>query len=216
MIWNDQILFIHVPKTAGMSLTSLLMENLPGNVFLTGHGKREDRGRQTLLPGKRHETMAEAANILEMRRRPLSSFEKIIAVLREPYTLEISRFNYLRLGHAVDKGPAQDIAMKGDFKEYLRRAPFFGFYPPRLDLYYHLFGLVPDNAIFIRFEELNTGLHQHVMPYLEGTPSIPHTNKTGKSRFEDYYDEEAEELCYGRHRWFFDKGFYPRRLMART
>jgi hypothetical protein len=111
----------------------------------------------------------------------------------------------------------QDIAMQGDFKRYLREAPFFGFSPPRLDIYYHRFGYVPQNAVFLSFEHLDEDVNDHVGPYLKpGAHKLVPDNITGMSRYEDYYDEEAEALCYARHRWFFDKGFYRRRRSHQT
>ena len=36
MIWNNEIIFVHVPKTAGMSMTDLLTDYLKRPVFYTG------------------------------------------------------------------------------------------------------------------------------------------------------------------------------------
>lgn len=216
MIWNDEIVFIHVPKTAGMSMTSMLVQGLKGRVFMTGHDKHEVRGNVTLLMGGRHETMSQAQTLLEMYNRPLSSFQKVIAVMREPYTLEISRYNYLKIGHPWDAGPAQKIAMSTDFKGYLNEAPFFGYNPPRLDVFYHSFGTIPANAVFLKHEHLNDDIQAHIFPHLKEPAGLPRENVTGDSKFEKYYDAEAEELCYNRHRWFFDKGFYRRRSMGST
>ena len=213
MIWNDEVVFIHAPKTAGMSLTEYLGNGLRGEVKITGHDKQKRVGSKVLLPGKRHETMAEAAQLLELRGRKIENFKRVFVVMREPYTLEISRYNYLRLNHAVDRGPAQKIALEGDFRNYLASAPFFGFNPPRLDLYYHIFGRILDNAVFLSFENLSKDLEIHVAPFMKSAATLPHVNKTGKSVFSEYYNTETEELCYSRHRWFFDKGFYRRKIL---
>lgn len=211
MIWNDDVLFIHAPKTAGMSLTAVLTANLSGKVFMTGHSDTETRSDLTLLPGKRHETMAEAQQFLKIHGRELSEFKLVFAVMREPYTLEISRYNYLRLNHPWDRGSAQKIALEGSFKSYLENAPFFGHYPPRLDLYYHIDNLIPSNVVYFKYEHINQDIKDHLFPFLKHRPVFPHENKTGDSSFNKYYDAEAEDLCYRRHRWFFDKGFYRRK-----
>nr|WP_295467474.1 hypothetical protein [Mesorhizobium sp.] len=180
MIWNEEIVFIHVPKTAGMSLTTMLVGGLKGRVFMTGHDKHERRGNVTLLMGGRHETMAQAQIVLEMHNRPLSSFQKVIAVMREPYTLEISRYNYLRIGHPWDAGPAQKIAMSTDFKGYLLAAPFFGYKPPRLDAFYHAFGAIPANAVFLKFEHLSEDIRAHIFPHLIEPAELPRENLPGR------------------------------------
>lgn len=211
MIWNDDILFIHAPKTAGMSMTTMLTEGLEGKVYVTGHETTETRGDLTLIPGKRHETLAQAVDVLKSYGRSLSDFKAIFSVMREPYRLEISRYNYLRLNHPWDQGHAQTIALESDFKGYLRDSPFFGYSPPRLDLFYHIDNTIPENAIFLKHEFLNQDIVDHVLPFLKPGVKLPRENVTGDSVYEKYYDDEAEELCYRRHRWFFDKGFYRRR-----
>jgi hypothetical protein len=200
MIWNEQILFIHAPKTGGMSLTHYLSDHLPD-------------GRVT---EKRHETLAEARAELANEGRRLEDFEKVFVVMRDPYTLEISRFNYLRLGHPWDVGKAQEVALHGDFKRYLAEAPFFGYFPPQLDLYYHENGSTPANLVVLRYERLNEEVEKHIAPFCrEGADvPLPRLNVTAKACFEDYYDAEAEELCFQRHRWFFDEGFYERKDCA--
>ncbi len=201
MIWNDQILFIHAPKTGGMSLTRYLATHL------TGYQDTE----------KRHETLAEARAAFAQHGRLLEDFRAIFVVMRDPYTLEISRYNYLRLGHRVDQGKAQEIALTSDFKTYLREAPFFGYFPPRLDLYYHESGYVPANLIVLRHERLEEEAVRHLWPFLSnpGAP-LPRINRTASACFEEYYDMEAEALCFDRHRWFFEQGFYHRRRLLRS
>jgi hypothetical protein len=47
MIFNDHLLFLHVPKMAGMAMSQALLQGLPGPVFCTapaGHaGARSGR-----------------------------------------------------------------------------------------------------------------------------------------------------------------------------
>lgn len=211
MFWNDKVMFIHAPKTAGMSLTRMMTRHLSGPILATGveDAPQLPRVRNVSQVG-RHETLAEAYITAARFGRELDTFEKIFVVMRDPYTLEISRYNYLRLGHEVDRGPAQKIALESEFKEYLRVAPFFGFNPPRMDLYYHILGAVPSNMCILRFESLDADVEKHVFPYLTDQPVLGKENVTGKSKFDKYYDAESEEMCYNRHRWFFDNGYYER------
>lgn len=197
MVWNERMLFVHAPKTGGVSVTQYLLDHLPS----------------CQTTEKRHETLAQARALLAEGGRRLEDFDGIFVVVRDPYALEISRFNYLRLNHPVDRGKAQDIAMAGDFKRYLREAPFFGHFPPRLDLYYHEAGQVPSNLTILRHERLAEEVAKHITPFYlsKSNAAFPRINTTSRARFEEYYDSEAEELCFYRHRWFFDNAFYPRR-----
>ena len=189
----------------------MMTRHMEGPVLATGIEDAAELPRvRNVVKGGRHETLPEAYVLAARFGRELASFEKIFVVMRNPYTLEISRYNYLRLGHDVDKGPAQKIALENNFKDYLKVAPFFGFNPPRMDLYYHLCGQMLDNLCILRFEHLNDDIREHVFPYLIDQPVLGHENATGKSKFDRYYDPEAEALCYQRHKWFFDKGYYER------
>ena len=213
MIWNDTVLFIHTPKTAGMSMTSLLCEKLPGPVFVTGpYEEQQSEGKVVYIPGKRHETLMDAASFFAYRNMRLEQFEKIFVVMRNPYDLELSRFAYLQKNLPQDRGKAQDIALEGDFREYLATAPFFGMFPPRLDLYFHLNGSIPDNMVILRYESLAADISRYMKPYLESFDTLPHENQSDHKDVSEVYNPEMEKLCYERHRWFFEKSFYARAL----
>ncbi len=211
MIWNNAILFIHAPKTAGMSMTTLLCQSLEGPINVTGpYEQQHSEGKVTYIPGKRHETLIDAASFLTYRNMCLEQFEKIFVVMRNPYELELSRYAYLKKNLPQDRGMAQNIALEGDFRNYLSKAPFFGMNPPRLDLYYHFNGAMPDNLVILRHERLLLDLELHLALYLEAGYALPRENQSKHKGVNEMYDAEMEALCYDRHRWFFDKAFYPR------
>lgn len=164
----------------------------------------------TSLPGRRHETLFDAASFFSYRNMRLEDFEKIFAVMRNPYDLELSRYAYLRKNLPQDKGEAQTIAMAHEFKDYLRQAPFFGMNPPRLDLYYQLNGILLPNLVVLKFERLRDDIHTYLKPYLEGDYELPHHNVSNHQDYLEVYDIEMEQLCFDRNRWFFEKGFYSR------
>jgi len=217
VIWNESILFIHAPKTAGMSMTTMLCAHLKGNVFVTGpYEASAGSSRVEYIPGKRHETLLDAVSFFEDKNAPVEQFEKIFVVVRNPYELELSRFAYLQKNLEQDRGKAQDIALEGDFRKYLATAPFFGKNPPRLDLYYHIEGIIPDNLVILRYENLAQDIAAHIAPYLEGDYHIPHENQSAHAAVDGVYDAQLEALCYERHRWFFDEGFYSRASFTDT
>lgn len=212
MIWNEKVLFLHVPKAAGMSISNLLVNGLDGQVSITEPGIERKRVRNILhIPGKRHETLVDAESYFTYANMSIFNFEKIFAVMRCPYDLEVSRYYYLRKGYEIDKGPAQKIALSSSFNEYLATAPFFGQNPPRLDRYFHMHGLIPENLVVLRQENLSNDIQFHLSPYLRDDIELKHVNKSERQSVSELYDSETEALCYERHRWFFDKGFYSRR-----
>src|SRR5204862_3166773 len=51
------------------------------------------------IAGTRHENLVQAAQVLAPLGRKLGDFEIVLALIRNPYDLEVSRFRYLRRGH---------------------------------------------------------------------------------------------------------------------
>jgi len=210
MIWNNKVLFLHVPKTAGMSMTEFLLKALPDKVFITGPYEEKTTQKVRYLTGKRHETMYDAESFFTYRNTSIFSFEKIFSVMRNPYDLELSRYTYLKKNLPQDRGPAQTIATSSDFKTYLKKAPFFGMTPPRLDLYYHFNGQLPQNLVILKFESLEKSIAKNLSAYLDKNIALPLENTSKHRHYKEIYDMEMEQLCYERHKWFFEKGFYLR------
>lgn len=211
MIWNDQILFIHAPKTAGMSMTTLLLSALKGIVNITGpYEKKVREGNTVYWPGKRHESLYDAESFLSYLNKSIYSFEKIFVVMRNPYDMELSRYSYLKKGNAWDKGIAQELAMNGSFRDYLKKAPFFGMNPPRIDIYYSINGLLPSNMVVLKYENLNSDIRLFMTKYLNTDKEPERENSSEHPIFLDVYDDELEQLCFQRNKWFFEKGFYSR------
>ncbi len=212
MIWNDKILFLHTPKTAGMSLMEVLLKKLPGEVVVTGpYGQKQKReGNIKYLQGKRHETMCDAESTLIYFNKSIADFDAIFSVMRNPYDLELSRYSYLRKKNTPDRGLARDIALAQDFKGYLSSAPFFGMYPPRLHFYFSINNLIPENLVVLKYENLVNDIDNYLSPYLTDFTGLPRVNVSKHRDYREEYDAEMEELCFNRHRWFFEKGFYSR------
>ena len=209
MIWTKRFLFLHLPKTAGMSLTNLLTNKSVDPVFYTCPEQEAHGASAVHVIGNRHEALLEAEAYFSRFKQSVLDFEKIFVVMRNPYDFELSRFHYLQKGHSWDAGVAQDIAMKGSFRDFLEFAPFYGRLPPRLDAYFEVLGETPPNLVVLRFERLQEDLDTHLSRFLKST-DLEHMNRSVHAPFEEEYDAETEDLCHRRHRWFFDKGFYSR------
>ena len=213
MIWNDDVLFLHVPKTGGTSATFWLARNLRPKVHYTAPEKMKAHRRAKFHQGTRHESLAEAAEYFAADRRRLSEFAAIFAVMRNPYDLDVSRFFSLRELGTAGAGKAHQLAMAGDFAAFLAEAPFNGYSPPTIDRYFRIAdGEMPPNMTLLTFESLADDLATHLAPYLhdEAEPRLGHLNQSDRGDWREYFDGETEALCYQRHRWFFDQGFYRR------
>src|SRR5919201_3753697 len=112
MIFSDRLLFLHVPKAGGTSITHYLMRILPPPVYysLPGDHDADVPAGVTRFHGMAHESLEEARVVLAERRRRLDGFSVVLACVRNPYELEVSRYAFLRrdLGR-YNCGPQQAL-----------------------------------------------------------------------------------------------------------
>ena len=69
---------------------------------------------------------------------------------------------------------------------------------------------MPENLVILRYEHLAEGIERNLANFLTPGYELPHENQSTHESIAAIYDSEMEELCYRRHRWFFDKSFYAR------
>lgn len=212
MLLSENVLFIHVPKTGGMAMTNYLTQVLRGPTIYTApepdpalHGD----SRVQYVPGTRHETLEEAQAILAALGHDISGFSAILAGVRNPYALEVSRYAYLQTGHAVDAGPEQDLAMSSDFPTFVLKSDRSLSAP--IHEYYTAGGVVPANLRVIRLEHVDEDISRILADL--GLPSLGSVVKDNQSLHDDYrsyYDRRSEQEVYERYRWIFDQGWYDR------
>jgi SAM-dependent methyltransferase len=215
MIFTKDILFLHVPKTGGMSVTSYLLEILPPPVYYTRPELDEDFARRQgiiQMLGGRHESLPEAADQLPRYGFSLSDFKLILAVLRNPYDLEVSRYHYLRAGHPWDYGPNQRLALTRDFTAFAVNSSIGERNAPRaLEHYFHWHDEIPPNLTIARFESLETDVKQALASIgIESKGEFPWKNRSRHDEYLSYYTKEAEEAVYQKYKWVFDADLYER------
>jgi len=243
MLFNDTVLFLHAPKTAGMAITQFLTDNLPGPVILTEplnvfdpsvrlpavvRAKLEVKRvmmrvgvwyprHVKVMEGKRHERLDEARDMLAQIGRGLEDFRRILAVVRNPYDLEVSRYHFLRLGYhgvrGVTRGREQQLAMELNFEQFAIRAGYAGRNPARIEEWYEIDGRMPDNMRILRFETLEDDLRDALSDVCSAAVRLPHVNTTDHAPYKAYLTPRAENAIFRKYRWLFDRGFYPREPM---
>ena len=211
MIFTGDFLFIHVPKTAGMSISNALLKSLRGKVYYAvqdGHGKSEFG--ETVLEGRRHQTLATADAYFEDKglEHRVANFKYVMTMVRKPYEMEVSRYHYLRKGHDWDKGIAQQLALAGDFPAFVANSQWWFDFRD----YYTIDGLVPDNLHVVRFEHFEQTLQLSFTDCFKKKFTTKQENKSHSSDYRQYYDQEVEALVYDKYRWLFDKGYYNREV----
>jgi hypothetical protein len=242
MLFNDKLLFVHVPKTAGDSVTKYLIDNLPGRKTLVeGSDKSHPSVRLppaviaklrvkallkrwglwmpasvSIMEGERHARLHEARDMFAKLGCSLDEFRAIIVCVRNPYDLEVSRYHFLRLGYHGVRGVArsreQKIAIEESFEEFARSAPYHGHLPARIEKWYELDGRMSGNLRIIRFENLEADLHRAVGEFCPTAAGLPRLNVTVHEPYSSYLSPAAEEAIYNKYRWLFDRKFYEREI----
>jgi|GEM_PF-5577030 len=101
--YNDDVLFVHIPKTGGTAVKRYMMKVLPDAVW----------------PNPRNEAMSAAsklpighvrlADIERFTGRPLDSWKLILAVLRDPYEQQLSQWMFWRERYAKGQRHIHDM-----------------------------------------------------------------------------------------------------------
>lgn len=209
MIFNDDFLFIHVPKTAGMSLSEALLKSLRGSVIYTvPDGHAEPTYGEEVVNGKRHETLPEANEWFKKNGldKTVEDFKYLVSMVRNPYDLEISRYHYLRKGHKWDSGHAQDLALAGDLEKFVLGSRWWF----EFNDYYEIEGRLPSNLFVIRYETFVQDMKKRFSECYKVDLDIPELNKTTHGGRKSYLTPSLEKAIYNKYKWIFDKGYYSR------
>ncbi len=216
MLFNRKILFLHVPKTGGMAITKYLLDILERPIYYThpDHDFALEASGVIQIQGIRHENLEDAQCILRERSFELEQFAAILAVIRNPYDLEVSRFAYLQNNHPWDRGRNQDLALSGDFEYFAKSSTDHGGSQRSIKTYFELDGVAPQNLRILRTEQLESDLKSALFQVgVTSERPLLLDNQSIHDSPEKYYTLQAEEAVYQRYSWLFEQGFYKR--MAR-
>jgi tetratricopeptide (TPR) repeat protein len=211
VIFSDRLLFLHVPKAGGTSIGHYLIGVLPqAEPYESSHSVG-------------HETLAEARVVLARRGSTLEDFPVVVASIRNPYELEVSRYFWLRgkatrlrraAARQATHGVQQAIALVGDFELFATYSPPHGMRP--LETYFVLDGVVPANLRIVRLENIEAELAECLAAagVDPGATPIPHLNRSEHDSFTRYYTPAAEHAVYEKYKWVFNSRLYPRLQLA--
>ena len=222
MIFNKDLIFIHIGKTGGMSCSEYLLQNLKAPLFNCNRNSLNDSlriKRVGIIPCQyihRHCTLSEALTEIEkITDRRLTNFKKVVAVIRHPYFLEYSFYCHLKKPHVKKLRSRQAELLKlaqGTFKNFIIHGDY---HRPNLkqEDYFMLEGTIPSCVELVKFEELNVAFPRAIQPFLQPNKSLsfPSLNQTKYQNYShDIFTEEIKELIYNKHKWMFDSGLYSR------
>lgn len=225
MVVSDRLLFVHIPKTGGLSCREWLVDNVPGAI----HPLLDPRSLVT----EPHMPLCHAQ---EVTGRSLDSFDRIIAVIRDPKAQQLSMWSHQRMQYALGgRHPLQlAAATKPDIEAWLRdgacdwrfwyeiqrngMAPDgwraaeaavngAGYYEYSLTIN----GELPPNLVLVDFDNLVRGFTEASAPFTVPKPTpFPHHHRTESRPAEAFYTPFARTLLMQKFRWCIDRGWFPR------
>ena len=221
MIFSQDIVFIHIGKTGGMSCSSYLLQNLRTPIY-NCHAQSANEndsvsrsGITAITEGNRHCTLPVADQLIRrLTGTSIQDREKVLAVIRHPYTLEYSFYKHLQKPLVAQRRKKQSAKLvelaQGDFKTFVAN-PGYHRLGLRQEDYFLIDGKIPDNLELLRFEQLSHAFPEAVAKYTnEGAAGeFPWLNSsTKREELEALLDRETRTLIYNKHRYMFDQGYY--------
>lgn len=217
LVFGDRVLALHVPKTGGNSLSVYLLQTLRRPiVYQSWHPRTEiDHRGVTFVQGNPHAFLSEAVLLTRKYGMDLSDFSIILAVVRNPYELEVSRYESFRQQAHDPALMTRDhkLARTLDFPAYIKAflAPNGVPRSRHLDQIVSIDGKIPTNLRYIRYEHLETETRMRLRDVgITADGDFPWLNRSQHGPAETYYTPRAEELVFQAHRWMFDQGLYQR------
>lgn len=222
-VFNDDICFIHIPKTGGWSAKKYLKAAVPGILLPEEHDYPFPVGHIPLR------------DVEKFSGRSPDSFERIVAVVRNPYEQQLSQWLFWKDRFAQGGRHFHDYAAAAwpditpwlmdttacDFHVWYEEAiegatktvatregyeEFGGYYAYWLAVN----NVIPDNVVLVKFEELSDAFPKAVAEWADPDVSFPHLNpgpKRGDTR-EYYTTRLAAQLVTRKFAWTFDVGLY--------
>jgi len=217
---DGKVAFVHIPKTGGWSVKTWLAD-----IFEVDDTDPQEMLRRQGFPIG-HVRLADFEHYL---KRPLDSFEKIIAVIRDPYSRELSQWKYwwerrARGGthiHDYVAGQYNNLTAfladpRSQFHiwykqhhehpavpQYLQYRDVGGFYNYFLEPF-------PGNLEVVRMEDMARDLPEIIKPFTDKPlPPLPHTNDSAPvRRIQDWYTGEACRIVNERYARTWSEGWY--------
>ena len=143
------------------------------------------------VDGDRHAALAEAADQLRVLGRSLDDVRTVLAVIRNPYDLEVSRFAFY--AQSYHRG-LSELAMSGDFERFCRDAGYPWGTPRPIEDWYTLDGEVPANMRLLRFEELGAGIRRDVPSIGRELRPLRHRNPSARGDWHAFITPEVEQV----------------------
>lgn len=197
------LLCLHIPKCAGESVAQYILARCSD--------------AQPMAPPKHHCPLSKIdADMRKAFGVGVEVFQTIVAVIRDPYSRELSQWNYwLEENKRRPEVPDFKIAACRTLEEFIRHPRSnhiaMDHWKADGDLYrwwLNVDGELPDNLNIIRVSELESELPAATDPFAQREADIPHVNRSSHGPVRDYYTAGAIEAVNEKYPWTFESGWY--------
>jgi len=217
MVFNHDILFLHLGKAGGTSVSWLLCNTLQPpvfNVYQKGILKKiKPQGYEFHIEGNRHANLLEAKVLLIKYGMKLESFKLILVMVRNPVDLEFSHYRHLRKEKVLNRSgqPGTDklkkriAAARGSFEDFVLTD--ITHYEGELKDFFTIDNKIPENLTIVRTEEMSKVLPDLLCPFQKHIKPIPHRNKSVKPEDKNL-SLKALKNIYRKYKWIYEQRFY--------
>ena len=217
---SHRFIFVHVPKTAGDSVTTALApfaHPLERTVWRSVVRRLQLKDTPETIYLRKHDPASKA--IAKLGRKTFDAFTSF-AVVRNPFDHAVSHYEFMKQ-FRIPKIAAKVAAMPfADYLEYRMKPPFWNdtFFARLPNQSYFLTDIGGHLVIdrLIRFENLADDFSETMQSLGLGEVTIPHVNKTKskseKTPFQSYYDDQSIALVNKLYKEDFDLLGYRRDL----
>ncbi len=217
MVFNKDVLFIHLGKTGGMSVTDYLCNTLEPPVYHVVQASEFNTSftifNEIIIPWKRHANLVETANFLKERAIELSDFKVVFIIVRNPLDLDLSYYKHLNTPLFVKSlagNPANQKLLEiasGEYEKFAKET--FVHYNGSLCDFFEIKGKMPENLQILRFEDLAEAVPKLVKPFAVKEMLFPHHNKSVEIKNQsDKLSDEALISIRDKYHYIW-KNFYP-------
>jgi len=211
MIWNQRFLFLHIPKTAGKSLTKFFVDSWERPIRgIVSRGQFRDladcdQAGLHLAEGSGHEDMTAARRLLKEQGQDIEKLDATIVCIRNPYDLMVSNYFFMRESYARNRLDRFAIAVENSFEDFCIKTAMAS---PRDWMV--LDDREPANLHILRFETLTRDLEALSQAFGCRPSEVPHLNKSNREHYRSYLTPICERRIYEQYQYLFDRGFYER------
>jgi len=218
MLWCEDYCFVHIPKTAGKTLTRFFVQAWPHPVSgFISRGQVDELAdceleKTNIQVGRGHENLAESARIIAETGGDILAMKGIFCAIRNPYDLMVSNYHFMRERFetkANRERPNFIVAAENDFTDFCEKVSVSS---PRN--WMTLDGEQPENLQIIRFERLNDDLMAYAEKFGYAKPTLDHLNASSRAHYSEYLCARSEEAIAKKFDYFFEQRYYERERFA--